>query len=101
MRYQKELAETCANMKIAGIEPVTNALEDVTAKLRGLQKAVADLEKLIAKHDFKSLLDECKHRCEKVLPAMLEVRTYADALECVVADDLWALPSYQEMLFIK
>lgn len=101
VRYQMELAKTCANMKIAGIEPVTNALEDVTAKLRGLQTSVAALEKLIAKHDFKSLLDECKHRCEKVLPAMLEVRSYADALEGVVADDLWALPSYQEMLFIK
>jgi len=32
---------------------------------------------------------------------MGEVRSYADALESVVADDLWALPSYQEMLFIR
>jgi glutamine synthetase len=39
--------------------------------------------------------------CDKVLPAMLKVREFADALEAVVADDLWALPSYQEMLFIR
>jgi glutamine synthetase len=32
---------------------------------------------------------------------MLEVRNYADRLEGLVADDLWPLPTYQEMLFIK
>jgi glutamine synthetase len=36
-----------------------------------------------------------------VLPAMLKVREYADKLEGYVADDLWPLPTYQEMLFIK
>ena len=28
------------------------------------------------------------------------MRTAADTLERVVADDLWPLPTYQEMLFI-
>lgn len=32
---------------------------------------------------------------------MAAVRQYTDALEDMVADDLWALPTYQEMLFIK
>lgn len=32
---------------------------------------------------------------------MNKVRKYADTLELMVADDLWPLPSYQEMLFIK
>ena len=32
---------------------------------------------------------------------MDDVRTDADALEAEVADDLWPLPTYQEMLFIK
>jgi glutamine synthetase len=40
--------------------------------------------------------------CAKTLcPLMLEVRGHADALEGLVADDLWPLPKYQEMLFIK
>jgi len=29
------------------------------------------------------------------------VRGYADGLEEHVSDDLWRLPTYQEMLFIK
>ena len=38
---------------------------------------------------------------DTVLPTMGEVRTYADALERVVADDMWPLPKYAEILFIK
>ena len=38
---------------------------------------------------------------DRVVPAMEAVRVAADALEKVVADDLWPLPSYREMLFIK
>jgi glutamine synthetase len=29
------------------------------------------------------------------------VREVADQLEGIVADDLWPLPKYQEMLFVK
>jgi glutamine synthetase len=36
-----------------------------------------------------------------VLPAMLEVRKAADALEKLVSDKHWPLPSYQEMVFVK
>ena len=35
------------------------------------------------------------------LAAMAKVREVADKLERVVADDLWPLPKYEEMLFIK
>jgi glutamine synthetase len=38
---------------------------------------------------------------DKVIPAMAAVREVADRLEGIVADDLWPLPKYQEMLFIK
>ncbi len=36
-----------------------------------------------------------------VIPAMDEVREVADRLEKIVADDLWPLPKYSEILFIK
>ena len=35
------------------------------------------------------------------IPAMAAVRDAADTLEKVVADDLWPLPKYSEILFIK
>jgi glutamine synthetase len=101
MRYQGELAATCANLKAIGHDVKMLTLEDVTAKLRAMQKAVIDLEGLLEKVPHGDSLKEAKYFCGKVLPAMGEVREWADFLETVVADDLWALPSYQEMLFIK
>jgi glutamine synthetase len=38
---------------------------------------------------------------DTVIPAMTDVRTIADRLEKLVADDLWPLPKYSEILFIK
>ena len=38
---------------------------------------------------------------DTVIPAMSDVRGVADRLERIVADDLWPLPKYQEILFIK
>ena len=38
---------------------------------------------------------------DTVIPAMLAVRGISDKLEKIVADDLWPLPKYEEMLFIK
>lgn len=100
-RYQSELAATVANLKAAGISsPCTAALMTVTEYLDGLQKSLAALSKA-CEHHAGGLLDEAKHYCNEVLPAMGEVRKYADLLETVVADDLWPLPTYQEMLFIK
>jgi len=100
MRYQGQLAETCASMKAIGHDFKMEALEDVTAKLRSMQTEVDKLEKVLA-HEGGDTLAHAKYMCTKVLPAMLTVRGYADALESVVADDLWPLPSYQEMLFIR
>jgi glutamine synthetase len=38
---------------------------------------------------------------DKVIPAMNDAREVADKLEKIVADDLWPLPKYSEILFIK
>jgi glutamine synthetase len=38
---------------------------------------------------------------DTVIPAMNAVRDIADQLEKIVADDLWPLPKYSEILFIK
>ena len=100
MRYQGELAGTAANLEAVGHDYKLVALEDVTTKLRSLQEEVDKLEKLLA-HEGGDTLSHASYMCGSILPAMLDVRKWADALEMVVADDLWPLPSYQEMLFIR
>ena len=44
---------------------------------------------------------EAKHFQQDVIPAMTELRSAADKLEVIIPDDLWPLPTYREMLFIK
>ena len=99
-RYQGELAATAASLTAIGQKPDTTILDGLTEAINGLQKSVAALEK-VKEHEAKTMLSEAKHACEKILPAMLEVRKYAEELENLVADDLWPLPTYQEILFIK
>jgi glutamine synthetase len=101
IRYQSELAVTCANLKAVGYTFDTDTLDKVTAMVKELQDKTADLEKIAGHHGGGSLLDEAKYYCCKIVPAMAAVRKAADELEGIVADDHWPLPTYQEMLFIK
>ena len=50
-------------------------------------------------HD--DVLAHAEYMRDRVIPAMDEMRACADQLERIVADDLWPLPKYSEILFIK
>ena len=90
-----------AHFGILIVTAILRAIDKVTDLVKCLQDSIATLEKAIAHDGADSLLAEATHFRDEVLPAMAAVRQYADALEGMVADDLWALPTYQEMLFIK
>ncbi len=100
IRYQNELATTCANLKVVGYMFDTDTLDLITELVKDLQDGMNALEKLLGHHSH-GLLEEAQYCCGTLLPAMLKVRNAADSLEGYVADDLWPLPTYQEMLFIK
>ncbi len=101
IRYQNELASTCANLKLVGYEFDTDTLDTVTTLVKALQDAITSLEAKMSEHPLEDLVKEARHYCDIVLPAMNMVRKCADELEGLVSDDLWPLPTYQEMLFIK
>jgi glutamine synthetase len=101
IRYQNELASTCANLKLVGYEFDTDTLDKVTELVKALQDSCSVLDKALHDHGAANLLAEAQHFCDEVIPAMASVRKFADELETWVADDLWPLPTYQEMLFIK
>ena len=101
IRYQNELASTCANLKLVGYDFDTDTLDVVTELVKQLQDSIGALEHAVDEDGATTPLEEACHRCDAVLPAMLAVRENVDKLETIVADDLWPLPTYQEMLFIK
>ncbi|MFV1995414.1 MAG: glutamine synthetase type III, partial [Verrucomicrobiales bacterium] len=96
LRYLNQLADTAIKLKELGLEADTCAIEKIQGLTSDLQSAVTALE---AAHSAAG--DEPADWTSKVLPAMLAVRESVDALEAIVADDLWPLPTYQEMLFIR
>jgi glutamine synthetase len=100
IRYQTELAQNVAALKAAGVEPSLTALEAVSAPTGDLEAALATLKAALSDHSAESALDEASHAQKALLPAMEAVRTAADKLEAIVADDLWPLPTYQEMLYV-
>jgi glutamine synthetase len=100
VRYQSELASTCANLKAVGYEFDTKTLDKVTELVRLLQDGLTHLESLMS-HEADNLHEEASYVREQLVPQMAAVRECADKLEGYVADDLWPLPTYEEMLFIK
>ena len=70
----------------------TQAIESMTAELinarRVANRIESEREKAIAYHDT-------------VEPKMAEIRYHIDKLELTVADELWTLPKYRELLFIR
>jgi len=101
MRYQGQLADTASKLKNAGLEPDTSILQTVTGLTKDLLNGVKKVEEALFHQANGSIEAHAAHFKDAVLPAMLEVRAAADALEGLIADDLWPLPTYQEMLFIK
>jgi len=74
-------------------------LTTVSAPISELVSALATLKTAMEAHGGETAAEEAKH-AQSLLPLMDAVRAAADTLEGVVADDLWPLPTYQEMLYI-
>ena len=66
-----------------------------------MMEAVIELSEAMKKDEFASTEEHMKYYADTIRALMDKVRLHADTLECEVADKLWPLPKYQEMLFIK
>jgi glutamine synthetase len=85
-------------VRATGLEPLAAEVEPLVT---GLYEAIKVLESANANHPDVEGMDHALYMRDTVIPAMDGVRTVADHLEKIVADDLWPLPKYSEILFIK
>jgi glutamine synthetase len=100
MRYQTELALNASSLSALGHDYDSTTLDEVSAALGDLGKGIATLRSEY-EHDHADTEEKrAEHAQKALLPAMAAIRVAADELETSVADDLWPLPTYQEMLFI-
>jgi glutamine synthetase len=93
IRYLNELRATGLEELVGEIEPI---VKEFHFALRALEDANLD-----ENHPDSSPQKEAVYMRDIVISAMDDTREVADRLEKLVADDLWPLPKYSEMLFIK
>ena len=95
-----DLSGSLMEQKSLGLPIDTSLVEQISSLNKDLQDQSVVLEQALNNPPHGSAA-HMRHCAEVLLPIMLKLRQAADALELLVDDDRWPLPTYQEMLFIR
>ena len=93
--YSAELARELSKHNNDLIERLANHISQITIAVQKMVAARKTANKIESERE-KALAYE-----STVLPYFDTIRYHADELELIVDDDLWSLPKYREMLFIR
>jgi glutamine synthetase len=94
IRYLSSLASTGFTLNFS---PATKVADTASTMMESVEKLSVALET----EGFDTIETHLSFLAGEVRALMDEVRVSADTLEALVADDMWPLPKYREMLFIK
>jgi len=87
---------------IKGGAGVARLLEEISGLVDEFVEAIFALEAANLNHpEIDEGIEAARYVQGEVIPAMDAVREVADKLERIVPDDVWPLPKYSEILFIK
>ena len=93
--FDKEKAEKIAGQDIISIEKIADCMSTINKEVERMillrheaNRKPNEREKAIAYHD-------------NILPLMESIRSYIDSLELMVDNEIWPLPKYRELLFIR
>jgi glutamine synthetase len=102
-KYQGAMAGSVAAVKAAGASSKESRKTlDGILKLTDEFKVKTDKLQDLLDHEGNGDAEKhAKYFRDKVVPAMVSLRETGDALEAIVPHDIWPLPTYREMLFIK
>jgi glutamine synthetase len=107
LTYMNALITNIKGLKEVGVAATASkaqkdAVTSIANKVNAIQVAVDKMNAAKEKaHHAKSTSDASKAYCDKVKPLFDEVRSNVDALEAIVDDNIWPMPKYREMLFIR
>jgi glutamine synthetase len=88
-------------LTLIGESGVSELASDVRGWVDRLVAAIKKLDEANVYPDGVEGLELAKYARDSQVEAMGEVREAADKLEGVVPDDLWPLPKYSEILFVR
>ncbi len=91
-------------VQLTAVGSASTAVAALAARIAALTDrlgtAIDDLDHAVhAAHAAGSVHQEARGFVDHVIPAQNALRAVADELETLVADDLWPLPKYRELLF--
>jgi len=107
IEYQGKLASNVASLKAAGLskslyDVQVNSITEIAKHVKIISDSVT---KLISEGDKAHHIEDTHKKaismCHKVKPLFDTIRKSSDALEFMIEDDLWKLPKYRELLFVK
>ena len=108
--YQSQLAKNVHNMRnIFPAEKIERLcgrnmkiIEEIAERIQIIEKGVEDLvEARKVANKIENEREKAVAYHDTVAPKMEEIRYHIDKLELIVADELWTLPKYRELLFIR
>lgn len=99
--YLSSLSDAIAISKDIGLTLDATLAAQIAENINAMMSTVNKLSAAIEVHDFASVEEHMQYCAGEIRDLMDETRSYADTLETLVADELWPLPKYSEMLFIK
>jgi glutamine synthetase len=102
-RYQGQVAESVAAVKAAGAvsKECRRALDNICRLTDEFKTRLDKLQELLEHESNGNAEKHAKYFRDKVVPAMTALRESGDSLEVIVPHDVWPLPTYREMLFVK
>jgi len=104
MKYSGVVANSVTSIKAAGAtaKAQSKLLSDLCSLIDTLQVDIVNLEEAVAKAGSATpLVKQAETYRDIVIPAMGAIRSTADQLETIVDAEMWPLPTYAEMLFLR
>jgi len=100
VRYLGELGQALQEQQAMGLHPNLKLRNQLGELLEQLNNGCESLDQSLhaAPHGTEAHMRHC---ADSLMPLIGNLRSAVDGLEGLVDDDLWPLPSYQEMLFIR
>lgn len=105
--YQKQLVDGIESMHDINLGPEFSEVQMEMAKEIGVElvKARKHILGMRAELDKAEAIEEVREQAiyfaENIIPLMNGLREASDALENMVSDELWPIPKYREMLFMR
>jgi glutamine synthetase len=102
VNYKDKLLSVSVKQKELGIDSKVeiDLLNTISKSMAKIEKGKAKLLKEVEK-EYKSEAEKALVIANKLLPLSEEVGEHCNTIESIVADNLWPLPKYYDMLFVR